>query len=324
MAATTFDVGLRPATLDDAVRVADLDTLRDPDDPRDPALLRHWWRMTDETERATRWIAVRDGSALAFIGASHEPWRDGDHRFGTIRLAVRPDVFTAERCIDLARLAERWLEDEGARVSVARIKEGQPELGALQGIGYVEDRRQRISELDLVAHRERLLAGRDLNRDRMRAQDVRILPLSEDRDRDRMRKLYDAITESEMDVPTTVPWHAFDFDAWIRFWFENPAIRQDQFWIAREGEDIVGASVLDSPAVRGVPWTGYTGTVRRVRGRGIARALKYESIGQAIEQGHQRVRTNNDVDNPAILRINEEMGYRLVAPIVEVHRTLAK
>jgi RimJ/RimL family protein N-acetyltransferase len=324
MAGTTFDVDLRPATLDDAGRVADLDTLRDPDEPRDPVLLRHWWRMTDEIETTMRRIAVRDGAVVAFVGASHEPWRDGEQRYGTIRLSVRPDEFTPARYAGLVELAERWLGGEGAAISVARVKDGERELPALEEIGYAEDRRQRTSELDLVANRQRLLAGRDKSRERMRSQAVRILPLSEDRDGMRMQKLYEAITESEKDVPTTVPWHALDFEAWRRFWFENPAIREDQFWIARDGDDIVGASVLDSPVVRGVPWTGYTGTVRRVRGRGIARALKYESIGQAIEQGHKRVRTNNDADNPAILRINEEMGYRLVAPIVELHRTLPR
>jgi hypothetical protein len=35
------------------------------------------------------------------------------------------------------------------------------------------------------------------------------------------------------------------------------------------------------------------------------------------------VRTNNDADNPPILRINEEMGYRPIAPLIELHRSLS-
>src|SRR5207248_657648 len=103
---------------------------------------------------------------------------------------------------------------------------------------------------------------------------------------------------------------------------DNPGVHEDRFWIAKEGDAIVGCSVLDYPVVRGVPWTAYTGTSRAVRGRGIARALKYESMGQAIEAGFARVRTNNDADNPAILRVNERMGYRLIAPLIEMHRRL--
>ena len=322
MPGTTFDVDLRPATLDDAEKVADLDTVRDPTEPRDPVMLRHWWRMADETERSMRQIAVRDGSAVAFVSASHEPWLSGETRYGTIRAGVRPDVFTHARYASLVDLAERWLVGEGTAVAVARAKDGFPELSALRTIGYAEDRRQRTSELDLTANRDRLLDGRERERARMSRQGVALITLSEDRDPERLRKLYAALIESEKDVPTTVPWHVMDFDPWCRFWFENPAIREDHFWIARENDEIVGASVLDTPVIRGVPWTGYTGTVRRVRGRGIARALKYESIGQAIEEGHTRVRTSNDADNPAILHINEEMGYRLVTPVVEMHRAL--
>jgi len=74
--------------------------------------------------------------------------------------------------------------------------------------------------------------------------------------------------------------------------------------------------------VRGILWTAYTGTSRSVRGRGIARALKYESMAQAIQAGYTRVRTNNDADNPPILRINSEMGYQLVSPVIELHRKL--
>ena len=77
-----------------------------------------------------------------------------------------------------------------------------------------------------------------------------------------------------------------------------------------------------SPVRRGLPWTDFTATSRAVRGRGIARALKYETIAQAIELGYERIRTANDGANAPILHLNEEMGYRLVAPVIELHREL--
>jgi hypothetical protein len=45
-------------------------------------------------------------------------------------------------------------------------------------------------------------------------------------------------------------------------------------------------------------------------------------MAQAIQAGYTRVRTNNDADNPPILRINNEMGYQLVSPVIELHRKL--
>jgi hypothetical protein len=45
-------------------------------------------------------------------------------------------------------------------------------------------------------------------------------------------------------------------------------------------------------------------------------------MAQAIDAGYTRVRTNNDADNPSILKINNQMGYELVTPIIELHRSL--
>lgn len=320
----TLELGLRPANLEDAVLVADLESLRDPTEPRDPVLLRHWWRMADEHEKTMRQIDVRDGAAVAFLSVAHEPWAGaGRTRFGTVRALLRYDVWQDDVFAELVEIGERWLRGQDAEISVARVREDfEREIVVLERLGYREARRMRISELDLDAKREEIQRLAGDSRRRMTEQNVVMLPLSEDKDSAKLRKLYELMMESEKDIPTTVPRREPGFEEWQTFWFDNPAIRQDRFWIAREGDAIVGTSVLDCPTVRGVPWTAYTGTSRSVRGRGIARALKYQSMAQAIEAGYTRVRTNNDADNPAILKINNEMGYRLISPIIELHRNL--
>jgi len=83
----------------------------------------------------------------------------------------------------------------------------------------------------------------------------------------------------------------------------------DRIWIAREDNDILGISQLSYPPVRGVVATDWTGVARKARGRGIARALKCETLMQAIVLGVDRVRTDNDSTNAPILHINETMGY---------------
>ena len=323
MPAPTFELRLEPAAIDDAALVAGLESLRDPSEPRDPVLLRHWWKMADEHEKTLRRIDVRDGTAVAFVAAYHEPWENGLRRFGGVRPVLRYDVWSDDDFARLVEIGEAWLREEEAEIAVVRVREDfELELAVLARLGYHEDRRMRISELDLVARREEILARAGRLRDEMHAQHVEMVPLAEDRDPDRYRKLYELMMESEQDIPTTVPRRVPDFDEWWRFWFENPAIRQDRFWVAREGDAIVGTSVLDSPTVQGVPWTAYTGTARKVRGRGIARALKYQSMAQAIEVGFTRVRTTNDADNPPILQINLEMGYQLISPILELHHNI--
>jgi GNAT superfamily N-acetyltransferase len=196
------------------------------------------------------------------------------------------------------------------------------EIRILERRGYRELRRGRQWELDLTAHRERLLAGAEEGRERMRREGVRLLTLDRDTDRDRLTKLYELSTMGERDIPTTVPMHKLSYDEWHHLWFDNPGTRADRFWIARERDAIVGLSAIEYPPTRGVPWTAFTTTARSVRGRGIARALKYETIAQAIGLGVERIRTQNDGENAPILHLNAQMGYVPIDPVLELHREL--
>jgi GNAT superfamily N-acetyltransferase len=318
----TFD--LRPATLDDVGIVADLETARDPDDPRDPERMRFWWTSGSLSQVFSRHVAVDEGKAVAYMVASHERWGDAPERFGSIRAVIRSDVWSEREYARLIGTGEGWLGSEDVVNAVNRVREDfSHELEALNRIGYREVRRQKISELDLVARRDDLLRGLAQERRKMKTQGVRMLTLSEYTDTDRLMKLHEMMVATEQDIPSTVPIPRQPFDEWMRATFDDPGVRQDRFWIALDGEAIVGLSYLQFPPVRGLPWTAFTATSKEVRGRGIARALKYESMAQAVELGYKSVRTANDGANAPILHINGEMGYRLVFRVIELHRSLA-
>ncbi|HYM95949.1 MAG TPA: GNAT family N-acetyltransferase [Candidatus Sulfotelmatobacter sp.] len=320
----TADLQLRPATIDDAALAADLDSLRDPAAPFDPVLVRHWWQTTDATASSMRRIAVRDGAAIAFVSAAHDPWVEGVPRFGQLRPVLRDDVFKASRYEGLLVLAEDWLRSEGARTSLMRLRDDRArELGVADRHGYREARRTRISDLDLEKHRDRILSTAQVCRSEMSGHGVKLSTVASDPDPDVLTKLYRLTLESERDIPSSVPMPVLPFDDWSLLWFGNPCIHEDRCWIAREGDDVVGVSVLDFPITRGIPVTNFTGTARTVRGRGIARALKYQTMAQAIELGFRRVRTYNDGENAPILHINEEMGYEPAHGMIELHRDMA-
>jgi GNAT superfamily N-acetyltransferase len=319
--ALTFD--LRAATLDDIPIVADLEATRDPEDPRDPEMMRFWWTSGSLGQVFSRNVAVHQGKAVEFMVASHERWGDAPERFGSIRAVIRSDVWSEREYAGLIGKGEEWLGSEGVVNAVNRVREDfRNELDALDRIGYREVRRQKISELDLVAHRDDLLRGLAQERKKMKTQGVTMLTLSEYDDADRLAKLHEMMVATEQDIPSTVPIPRQPFDEWMRVTFDDPGVREDRFWIALDGEAIVGLSYLQFPPVRGLPWTAYTATSKKVRGRGIARALKYASMAQAVELGYKSVRTANDGANAPILHINGEMGYRLVFPVIELHRSL--
>ena len=98
-------------------------------------------------------------------------------------------------------------------------------------------------------------------------------------------------------------------------WGASPEFRSDRSWIARDGDEVVAWSFLKYPRV-GRVWTGYTCSARSHRGRGIARAVKMETLGQAIELGVTSVRTDNDEANAPMLHINEKLGYHRIPGFV--------
>ncbi|MEA2655798.1 MAG: hypothetical protein QOI23_1163 [Chloroflexota bacterium] len=324
MGETDSDLALRTATIDDAEIVADLEAAREPDDPRDPVVIRFWWATRPPEEPHMQLVAERDGSALAFIGAGHDPWEEGNaRRFGWIRPVLHPRIWSASEFEKLIDAGESWLRKEQATTSVGRVREDfVDQRHVFEARGYREVRRAKVWELDLIARRGTLMAGAERSREVMAKQGVRLMTLDRYDDPDRLNKLYALTVAAEGDIPTTVPLRTPPFDEWYRMWFENPGVREDRFWVAREGPSLVGLSVIGYPPTRGLPWTFFTATSQSVRGRGVARALKYETLAQAIELGTQRVRTMNDGENAPILHLNTEMGYRPVNPVVELHHEL--
>src|SRR5260370_13128269 len=109
MSRAQIDRDLRPATTTDSGAVADLETARNPDDPADPAMVRFWWSTTPAGEVYTRLIAVRDGSAVAYVMARHRAWVDGAERFGSMRILLHPELWSPHGFSGLVGNGESWL-----------------------------------------------------------------------------------------------------------------------------------------------------------------------------------------------------------------------
>jgi RimJ/RimL family protein N-acetyltransferase len=303
------DLVLRPATLDDAAFAADMYTGLQPDDPEDPALWRHWWATADPSSTVRRYIATRDGTAVGLAGMQHPSWDKMPERYARVMGEVVRELRTPERVGALLAFSEELAKRDGAVRGTSWAWEWDTlRIGVLSARGYREERRERFWELDLAANRTRLEEMTRASRESMRRQGIRVLTVADDPDPDKHRKIWSMSEEASQDTPRTVPWVPTPFEV-FRTWLDDPGIREDRMWIARVGDDVVGISVLSYPPERGVVSTDWTGTARSVRGKGVARALKCETVTQAIALGVDRVRTDNDSQNKPILHINESMGY---------------
>lgn len=299
----------RPATPDDAAFASDVATAMRPDEPEDPASWRHWWATDDPAWTNERFIVLRGDTPIGYARHNHAPWDQVEKRYGRLGFDLLPSERTDAQVATVFDVIEERARQSGTRIFAAYAREDDEWLARwLERRGYREVRRSKAWELDLVARRTVLEAMAAESRARMRAGAITIRTIDQDDDPDKLHKIHEMSEEAASDVPTTIPHVRQRFEVFAR-WFDAPTVRLDRMWIAREGDDIVGISVLAYPPTRGNVWTDWTATARRVRGRGVARALKLETVMQAIALGVKRVRTENDGQNAPILHLNELMGY---------------
>lgn len=320
---TAADLVLRPATLDDAAFAADLATALAPDDPEDPVLWRHWWATADPTSSIERYVALQGDRPVGIAQMTHPAWEKMPERYARVHADVLPEVRTPQRLDVLLAFVEDRARGESALRSASWGWEWDTTmLEVLGSRGYREERRGRFWELDLIANRAKLEEMTLASRDRMKAEGIRVLTISEDKDPEKYRKIWRMSEEAAQDIPRTVPYVETPYEVFLGS-FRSPGLREDRMWIARAGDDIVGISMLSYPTVRGIVTTDWTATARSVRGRGVARALKCETVMQAIAQGVDRVRTDNDSQNKPILHINDSMGYRPRPAAIQLIKDLA-
>ena len=313
------DMTLREATLSDAEFVADMDTALRPDDPRDPITLKDYWRNPEENAKIERFIGEIGGEPVAYAFQRHQLWTT-PKRYGGVSGDLMPSHRSPARIDALFAAMEERANTDGAKTFTTWCwEDDKARVDTVKARGYVEERRQRFWELDLVANRAKLEAMAKESRAKMGEEKIRVLTVDHDIDPDKWKKLWQMSEEAVQDIPTTVPFTAMSFDDFMK-WMRSPGLREDRTWIARDGDTILGVSMLSYPPKRGVVSTDWTGVARAGRGRGIARAVKYETVMQAIGLGVDRIRTDNDFKNTPILHINETMGYQRRADGVQFMR----
>ena len=302
-------LAFQPATLDDAGFWSDVYTEAQPERPVDPVITRYEWEHPARNWVDLRYIVTDGGRRVGVAGLAHHRWEIAPKRYASVGGDLIRSHRDREGLVELHRHLERVAADEGAVLLRGSALIGDTlRADALRELGYREDRRSRRWQLDLAAGRDRIIAMAEASRARMHEQGIVLTTLDRDGDPDVIRKLWHLSNEADKDIPTTLPTvdeTLDDFSEWLTF----PGMHRDRLWLARRGDDVLGLSVLEYPPVRGFVNTAWTATARSARGQGVARALKCETLVQAIGLGVERVRTGNDGANDPILHLNESMGY---------------
>lgn len=300
---------IRPAILDDAALAADLMTAAYPAFAADPVVTRYRWDHPRKGWSAGRYIAEIHGRPIAFLDWLHGPPEQDPKRHCEVGVSLDQALLSSVLLVTLWR----WVTDEataaGSRILEAYAGEDEPEvLDALQRVGYERDRLEKVWELDLGQRGADLIAEAREARERLVAEGYRALTVDAWRAPHKLEAIHGLDTRTRKDIPTTFPILPETFQNFTER-AAAPDRPQDRWWIIVKDDEPVAMSYLRFPPQRGSVWTGYTCCHPDHRGRGLARAVKLQSLAQAVELGVPFVYTDNDSENAPMLHINEALGY---------------
>ena len=295
---------------------------------------RHWQTGLDEflfeeTLRPVDEPAIRLGAwtsdgafaglAEAALGEDGARWTDRANGFVAVVPTYRRRGLGARLADEVERFARaarvRWVETE------ARAHELGTALPLLRTRGFTELERYQTSRQNPATVDTRQLD--ELRRDLVTAGIETIALPDIDGERTR-QELYRCNMAIWRDMPREphVEWQDPPFATFIRGIFERPSVLLDSFFVAREGDHVVGLSyLLRRPD--GDAEVGDTGVLASHRRRGIARVLKMLVTRHAAQQRIPYVHTDNRADNAGMLAINRALGFVPADVIVIFEKTMA-
>jgi GNAT superfamily N-acetyltransferase len=122
--------------------------------------------------------------------------------------------------------------------------------------------------------------------------------------------MYAVAQEAYPDVPGEEDAEVASYEEWLAMDMQGAGDRPEATFVAlSDGEVVAYAKLSLSRARPTVAMHDMTGVRRDWRGRGIARALKAAEIAWALENGYERLETQNEERNEPIRRLNERYGY---------------
>ncbi len=278
-------------------------------------------RVDEPTLRLGAWTTdgLLAGTAEAAVGEDGERWIDRARGFVVVAPAYRRQGLGARLVDEVERFAVRarvrWLEAETRETELAAA------LSLLRRRGFKEleryqTSRQKPSMVDL--------STLDQLRSRLRDDGIETIALPDIDGEHTRQELYRCNTAIWRDMPheAHVDWEDPPLETFTRSIFERPSVLLESFFVARDGNHIVGLTyLLRRPD--GDAEVGDTGVLRSHRRRGIARVLKMLVTRYAAQQGIPNVHTDNRADNAGMLAINHELGFEPGEVMVVLEKTMA-
>jgi len=299
----------------------DINNVIFPDELDLPELLKHRDDARDQNYMLERVVAEVDGKAVGTASFGESMWTPMPNKFW-IYIQVHPDhqrrgVGTAIYDHIVESLAEK-----DPKILDSWTREDKTEaVEFLSKRGYEQVMRGQNSRITL--------AGFDPSKwsdvvERVRESGVRIVPLEELRDEDPewREKLWELDWVLSKDVPEVDEPKKREFEVYCRQTFAKPTFFPEGFFVAIDGDEYVGVSMLELDLANPTKLqTDLTGVVRSHRRRGIATALKVHALSKAKTTDVEFVETDNEENNPMYV-LNVKLGFEPIPGWVHLRKDM--
>jgi GNAT superfamily N-acetyltransferase len=289
---------LRTATLDDALAYDSVRRAVLPHHVATAASVRHRWETMPEAARHLVLLAEIDGAVVGAGRANLNTWTSEEGAANAL-VMVHPDHRGRGVGANLYDSLEWHLRDVGARRVEGWSADDEASGAWCSNRGYERTHEIRFSRLDL--------------------SDLEKLPP--------VPAMPDAVTvksfaeagpeaahaldaETTLDEPGDMTFDQIGYDGWLTEVWNNPLIDRDASTIVLVDGEPAAYTLIAADRDAGRAWSGGTGTLRRYRGRGLAKIAKSVALRRAAESGITEAFTSNDEVNAPMLAINEWLGYR--------------
>ncbi len=205
---------------------------------------------------------------------------------------------------------EKYARQQGAKKLRTDCREDQDySIEFLKAMGFTNFGLRYESELDLKTFDESKFGDAI---DRAKAAGYEFTTLAQERsiNPEADRWLYEVDQITRRDVPMAGgTLSKSTYENFRRVNLESPDASPATIFIAKHNGQYVGLTMVwcgkDKPA-----YTAMTGVRREHRQHKLALAMKLLSFRLMKERGYTAARTTNDTANPAILGLNEKLGYK--------------
>ena len=179
----------------------------------------------------------------------------------------------------------------------------------MEGRGFKIANQEKQSSLDLLKYEPNDFSS---TIDRVIKNNIRIINLKEFRDEEQNAdmKIWEFDSLVSPDMPFSEPIKVPKFEVYCKQTFEHPSFNPESWFIALDGEKIVGMSNLWKRKEHAGINTGFSGVHRDYRCMGIASSLKHTALKWAKKKNYPWVRTENDSTNKGMLGINIKAGFK--------------